>query len=107
MPVIAAEGSARQAHLHDVEELAVAGVDLDLAVVQQVVGAADARRDLVSVAELNGRKACGIVGRLGFLVETDAIRLIKYKEIYAVLETATDRCEDAANVMESILVKNA
>jgi len=42
-----------------------------------------------------------------FLYETDAIRLIKYKEIYAALETATDRCEDAANVMESILVKNA
>ena len=42
-----------------------------------------------------------------FLYETDAIRLIKYKEIYSSLETATDRCEDAANVMESILVKNA
>jgi len=42
-----------------------------------------------------------------FLYETDAIRLIKYKEIYAALETATDMCEDAANVMESILVKNA
>ena len=42
-----------------------------------------------------------------FLYEKDAIRLIKYKEIYSALETATDMCEDAANVMESILVKNA
>lgn len=42
-----------------------------------------------------------------FLYETDAIKLIKYKEILAALETATDMCEDAANVMESILVKNA
>jgi uncharacterized protein len=42
-----------------------------------------------------------------FLYETDAIRLIKYKEIYSALETATDMCEDAADVMESILVKNA
>lgn len=42
-----------------------------------------------------------------FLYEKDAIRLIKYKEILATLETATDMCEDAANVMESILVKNA
>ena len=42
-----------------------------------------------------------------FLYETDAIRLIKYKEILGSLETATDMCEDAANVMESILVKNA
>jgi predicted phosphate transport protein (TIGR00153 family) len=42
-----------------------------------------------------------------FLYEKDAIRLIKYKEIYSALETATDMCEDAADVMESILVKNA
>lgn len=42
-----------------------------------------------------------------FLYEKDAIRLIKYKEILAALETATDMCEDAADVMESILVKNA
>lgn len=42
-----------------------------------------------------------------FLTERDAIRLIKYKEILSTLETATDMCEDAANVMESILVKNA
>ncbi|MES2113116.1 MAG: DUF47 family protein [Bacteroidota bacterium] len=42
-----------------------------------------------------------------FLYEKDAIRLIKYKEILSALETATDMCEDAADVMESILVKNA
>jgi predicted phosphate transport protein (TIGR00153 family) len=38
---------------------------------------------------------------------TDPIRLIKLKEIYVSLETATDKCEDAANVLESILIKNA
>ncbi|WP_295652143.1 DUF47 family protein [uncultured Mucilaginibacter sp.] len=42
-----------------------------------------------------------------FLFEKDAIRLIKYKEILATLENATDMCEDAANVMETIIVKNA
>ena len=42
-----------------------------------------------------------------FLYEKDAIRLIKYKEILATLENATDMCEDAANVMETIIVKNA
>lgn len=42
-----------------------------------------------------------------FLYETDAIALIKYKEVLATLETATDMCEDVANVLESILVKNA
>jgi predicted phosphate transport protein (TIGR00153 family) len=42
-----------------------------------------------------------------FLYEKDAVRLIKYKEVLSSLETATDMCEDAADVMESILVKNA
>ncbi|WP_207421853.1 DUF47 domain-containing protein [Desertivirga brevis] len=46
------------------------------------------------------------VGEL-FEYEKDAVALIKYKEILSALETATDKCEDAANVMESILVKNA
>ncbi|MGV8879546.1 MAG: DUF47 domain-containing protein [Sphingobacteriaceae bacterium] len=42
-----------------------------------------------------------------FLYEKDAVNLIKYKEVLAALETATDMCEDAANVLETILVKNA
>jgi predicted phosphate transport protein (TIGR00153 family) len=36
----------------------------------------------------------------------DAIYIIKIKEVLSVLETATDKCEDAANVIESVLVKN-
>ncbi|OFY62284.1 MAG: phosphate transport regulator [Bacteroidetes bacterium RIFCSPLOWO2_02_FULL_36_8] len=42
-----------------------------------------------------------------FEEEKDAIKLIKMKEVLAALETATDKCEDAANVIESILVKSA
>jgi predicted phosphate transport protein (TIGR00153 family) len=39
--------------------------------------------------------------------EKNAIQIIKLKEIYVGLETATDKCEDAANVMESLLIKHA
>jgi predicted phosphate transport protein (TIGR00153 family) len=46
------------------------------------------------------------VGEL-FMYEKDAVNLIKYKEVLSALENATDMCEDAANVLESILVKNA
>lgn len=46
------------------------------------------------------------VGEL-FEYEKDAVNLIKYKEVLSALETATDMCEDAANVLESILVKHA
>ena len=37
----------------------------------------------------------------------DPIVLIKMKELLVSLETATDRCEDASNAIESIIVKHA
>lgn len=37
----------------------------------------------------------------------DAIEIIKWKDIYALLEDAIDSCEDAANVIERIVVKHA
>ena len=42
-----------------------------------------------------------------FEIETNPITLIKKKELYEVLETATDKAEDAANVIESVVVKSA
>lgn len=39
--------------------------------------------------------------------EQDAITLIKWKEILDILEAATDRCEDVANLLESVVVKHA
>ncbi|MCX9011746.1 MAG: DUF47 family protein [Candidatus Methanoperedens sp.] len=46
-----------------------------------------------SVAELFKRK--------------DAIEIMKLKEVYERLEFATDKCEDAANVISDIVVKNS
>ena len=39
--------------------------------------------------------------------ETDAIRLLKHKEIFETLEYATDRCEDVADILQSVVVKNS
>jgi len=39
--------------------------------------------------------------------DVDAKELIKKREIYQVMETVTDKCEDAGNVIESIVVKYA
>lgn len=39
--------------------------------------------------------------------EKDAIKIIKLKEILSNMETATDKCEDVANVIETIIVKNS
>jgi len=40
-----------------------------------------------------------------FREETDIRQLIKLKEIYALVESATDRCEDVANIVEGIVVE--
>ncbi len=37
----------------------------------------------------------------------DAVTIIKFKELYQLIEEATDRCEDVANVIESILIKSS
>lgn len=42
-----------------------------------------------------------------FETESDPIHLIKWKELYEKLEASLDKCEDVANVIESIVVKNA
>ena len=40
-------------------------------------------------------------------MESDFKAVIKKREIYQVLELATDKCEDVANVIESIIIKYA
>lgn len=42
-----------------------------------------------------------------FTNSTDAITVIKLKDLYTFLEDATDRCEDVANAIETILIKNS
>ena len=77
----------------------------------------------VSVLEKNGAvmERCEEVNRLEdeadhivrraiaqlFEDEKDPIHLIKLKELYEMLEMATDKAEDAANVLETIFLKSA
>jgi uncharacterized protein Yka (UPF0111/DUF47 family) len=42
-----------------------------------------------------------------FRDEKDPIELVKKREVLESLETATDRIDDAANVIRSILIKYA
>jgi predicted phosphate transport protein (TIGR00153 family) len=42
-----------------------------------------------------------------FRTETNAIELIKRKEVYEVLEKATDYCENVADVLQEVMVKNS
>jgi predicted phosphate transport protein (TIGR00153 family) len=76
----------------------------------------------VSLLEKNGKvlQHCDEINRLEdeadnvsrkaiaalFEHEKDPIQLIKMKELYEVLEVATDKAEDAANVLEAIVLKS-
>jgi predicted phosphate transport protein (TIGR00153 family) len=42
-----------------------------------------------------------------FRDEADIRQVIKLKAIYELLETATDRCQDVADVIESVILQNA
>jgi uncharacterized protein len=42
-----------------------------------------------------------------FREEKDPIAVIKWKEIYEMLESATDRCEDVANIIEGVVLENS
>ena len=46
---------------------------------------------------------------LGKLFEEsrDPIEIIKWKDLFAEIESATDRCEDVANVLDTIVLKHA
>jgi len=46
------------------------------------------------------------VARL-FKEEKDPIVVIKWKEVYENLESATDRCEDVANIIEGVILEHA
>jgi len=48
----------------------------------------------------------GLVSEL-FEKEKDCITLIKIKEIYEFLEATMDRCEDVADVLQNVVVKNS
>jgi uncharacterized protein Yka (UPF0111/DUF47 family) len=66
---------------------------------------------LASCVEVNRLENVGDAMRDAMLLELfetkSAIEIIKWKEIYQDAETVLDICEDVANTVESILVKQA
>jgi len=63
----------------------------------------------IEINRLENRIDRGFRDALGALFDDvkDPILIIKWKEIYEHLEDASDRCEDVANVLESIVLKYA
>jgi predicted phosphate transport protein (TIGR00153 family) len=66
----------------------------------------EANRDVKKLEEEGDAIYHDAVGAL-FVGTPDPLEVIKWKDIYDKLEDAIDRCEDVANVLESIALKHA
>jgi predicted phosphate transport protein (TIGR00153 family) len=74
----------------------------------QLEGFKDSQRVLIELRELEDegdRIVRQAISEL-FNGSTDAIALVRWKDIHEALEEAVDACENAADVLEAILVKN-
>ncbi len=60
----------------------------------------------ISRLEHDSDTVCGNAMAELFEVERDPIALIKWKEMYEVLEAALDRAEDVADVLETVILKS-
>ncbi len=76
--------------------------------IDRLEGFKDSKRQLIELRELEDegdRLARAAITEL-FNGATDPIALIRWKDIHEQLEEAVDACENAADVLEAILVKN-
>jgi uncharacterized protein len=76
--------------------------------ITRLEGFKDSKRQLIELRELEDegdRLARAAITEL-FSGATDPIALIRWKDIHEQLEEAVDACENAADVLEAILVKN-
>jgi uncharacterized protein len=85
--------------------LSVDQVQLSLQALEKRVGVAD-RAVEINRLENEADRIHEAALRSLFDDEQDAVMIIKWKEILDFLEEATDRCEDVANLLEGVVVKN-
>jgi uncharacterized protein len=90
------------------EYLAKAGVEI-AAATKTLEGFAQLKPHRAAIHTLENESDRMVRVAIGdlFSGEKDASELVKWKDIYDLLEETMDACEDAANVMETIAIKNA
>lgn len=116
------QDAAESLHLYDVQTLTVEAVQLGsllqhccermqaaVALLGNMRNAPEALKICreIDQAESDADKVMrAAISRL-FREEQDTRQLIKLKAIYELLEAATDKCQDVANVIESLILENA
>jgi len=116
------DGAARRMLLYGVKEIPSELVDLAKILkqsaleVQKAVGnlrsLKNAKSILASCVEINKLENDGdairdaAIAKL-FKEEKDAVKVLIWKEIFGDIETAIDKCEDVANIIEGVVLENA
>jgi uncharacterized protein Yka (UPF0111/DUF47 family) len=115
-------GTMMQIVVHAMEDVPEGSVELAAKVkrsCEEIDAAVKLLRNMKQLDEI--RKHCKTIqvlehdgdqvfrARLGemFKTEKDAVRLLKHKEFLEGLERALDACDDVANALESLVIKNA
>jgi len=90
------------------EYLAKAGIEV-AAAVRKIDGSAALQPHRAEIHRLENEGDRLLRVAIGDLFSggKDASELVKWKDVYDLLEATMDACEDAANVMETIAIKNA
>ena len=116
------QGAASRMRLYHVDKITKSIrklTEINLEACQNIELAVSELKDFKSVKNIT--EACSKINKLEnksdsvynkavfeiFENETDAINVIKYKEVLSVLESATDKCKSVASVLESIAVKHS
>ena len=90
------------------EYLAQAGIEI-AAALDRFEGFAELKPHRLEIHRLENEGDSLTRAAIGdlFSREKDASELVKWKDIYDLLEATMDACEHAANVMETVAIKNA
>ncbi|HKT45770.1 MAG TPA: DUF47 family protein [Gaiellaceae bacterium] len=97
--------SAAKDQAHVIEESALKLTEA----VARLDGFKDSRRQLIELRELEDEGdaiARQAISELFTSIGGDALAVIRWKDIHEALEEAVDACENAADVLEAIVVKN-
>jgi uncharacterized protein len=113
------EETSETIHLYDVRQVPPPMLEMGSILLhatkelQQAIGKLESQKDLEKHwTEVNRLENLGdqvertAVGEL-FRNGTEPMQVMKLKDLYALLEAGLDTCEDVANVLENIVIKNA
>ncbi len=115
------EAASQRIYLYEIHEARPEAIEMARVLVHSAMAVERAVSALPNLKEAEAiRKVCKEINQFEhecdtllrlatarlFREEKNPLEVIKWKEIYDNIESATDRCEDVANVVEGVVIEN-